>query len=172
MYLLDIDPVKAAKALCDQDVLSYCAAASIYLKYNHRKNKKFVEHFYNELLDRVLYLPKSIKENHEREVLTGSTQEFSADLTPRIVALNRVDYIRTRSSYAEWSTSSCPGWVQRVANTILPERKRKDFLLRVQPNGPSNTNDARSVGIERENVRDRPMVEVINRDGVKLVLWE
>lgn len=89
----------------------------------------------------------------------------------RVVASYRTSYIETRWRYAEWSKTGCPGWFFRLANTILPERDRSNFLLRVQPPGPSSADDQGSLWTKRDEVRDGPVGEITGESDSKFVLF-
>lgn len=89
-----------------------------------------------------------------------------------VIASYRIDYIRSRHGYAVWKTSQVPGWVFRVANTILPPRERSDFLLRVQPSGPCGSDNAGSLFPQRGEVREGPVGEITGPDGDKLFIHE
>lgn len=90
---------------------------------------------------------------------------------PVRIAAYRADYVLSRHGYAEWTTSKPPGWFFRLANTILPERDRSAFLLRVQPAGPDDSDDKGVGESERKAVRDGPAGEIDGGTGGKFVIW-
>jgi len=88
-----------------------------------------------------------------------------------IIAAYRADYVLSRHGHAEWTTAPVPAWFHRIANTILPERDRQAFLLRVQPAGPSGAVNEGSGLAERKELRDGPSCEITGDDSRKFGLW-
>lgn len=97
---------------------------------------------------------------------------FTNPSTPEsVAAAYRADYVLARHKYAEWSAVGCPGWFFRLANTLLSERERSNFLQRVQPAGPSGAEHEGSSKSEREDVRDGPMGTITGDDHREYRIW-
>lgn len=200
MHFLHHNPDKAARALCEQDIDVYLAVAIDALQGAHKIkidgairswvlkdgfNYHWLAYFAERLSKRhsdstkwwseIMSLRRNVP-THLRCVERTQFPILQHDPLTNIVANTRIaayrtNYVLTRHKYAEWTTAPAPGWFFRLANTILPERDKQNFLLRVQPSrldGPVHKGIGES---ERAPVRDGPSGEITGDAGSTFSIW-
>lgn len=201
MHFLHTAPDVAANFLCEQDIDRYLAVAVDALQGAHRIvvpntlrrwvvedgfNYHWLGYFCEKLSKRHSDSTKwwseimSLRRNVPTHLRCVKPTEFpilphdclTNIITDNRVAAYRVNYVLTRHKFAVWETAPAPGWFFRLANTILPERDKQNFLLRVQPARLDSTNDKGSGQSQRSPVRDGPAGEITGDDGDTFRIWE